>query len=164
MRVGSVSDWSSSGTSDHWAMDRWGVPHNMFGAIGEDFYGLVGRIVLVSALLENRLHVLFCALASAPEEERAGEPGTELAKACRDYLDRMAVERRPEALDVLAGAESALRRRNEVSDSREIRGWRQVPKRRRMDPARAVEWTSMHSEELPELLGDLLDAFRRCLA
>ncbi len=62
-------------------MDRWGVPHNMFGAIGEDFYGLVGRIVLVSALLENRLHVLFCALASAPEEERAGEPGTELAKA-----------------------------------------------------------------------------------
>jgi hypothetical protein len=60
---------------DHWAMetDRWGVPHNMFGAIGEDIYGLVGRITLVSAVLEDRLHVLFCALASAPQEERAGQ-------------------------------------------------------------------------------------------
>lgn len=148
--------------------DRWGVPHNMFGAIGEDFYGLVGRI---SALLENRLHVLYCALALAPEEERAGESGTELARACRHHLDRMAVERRPEALDVLTDAESALRRRHEVvhslwpfSGSSEIRGWRPVPAKRRRDRARAVEWTSMHSEELPEPLGDLLDAVRRCRA
>ena len=61
----------------------------MFGAVGEDFYGLVGRVALVATLLENRLHVLFCALASAPQDCLAGVAGTTFIKECSERLDRL---------------------------------------------------------------------------
>lgn len=47
----------------------------MFGEVHEDFYGLVGRVALVAALLEDRLHVLFCALALAPQDRSPVTPG-----------------------------------------------------------------------------------------
>lgn len=69
----------------------------MFGAVDEDFYGLVGRVALVATLLEDRLHVLFCVLAQAPQDSRAGEPGTRLVTECRERLGRFPAERRDEA-------------------------------------------------------------------
>lgn len=49
----------------------------MFGAHGEDFYGLIGRIALAAALLEDRLHVLYGALANVGQETKSGEPSIE---------------------------------------------------------------------------------------
>lgn len=66
--------------------DRWGVPSNMSGAVDEDFFGLVGRIVLVAALLEKRLYVLYSQLdrgqrvfmsACGLEGDRPVEPAAE---------------------------------------------------------------------------------------
>jgi hypothetical protein len=145
------------------------MPPNMFGPVPEDFYSLVGRIALVAALLENRLHVLLCALASEPEEKRAGEPGTKLIRACRRHVDAWPTDRQSEARAVLDDAEAALLRRHEVVHSLwpfggldETKGWRLVAPGRRSEPGQPVAWTSMAADELPGLLNDLLDVYARC--
>lgn len=66
----------------------------MFGPVPEDFYGLVGRVAMVAALLEDRLHVLFCGLAGASQNRMAGESGTTLVKECRARLRRFPSDRR----------------------------------------------------------------------
>lgn len=149
--------------------DRWGVPPGMFGAVDEDFYGLVGRVALVAALLEDRLHVLFCALSFAPQDRLAGETGTTLIKECTKRLDRFPAERRGEAAALLADAEAALRKRHEVvhslwpfTGSSPVRGWRNVPKSRRQHPAHPVAWTSLHADQLPDLVTDLVELVDRC--
>lgn len=141
----------------------------MFGAVNEDFYGLVGRVALVATLLEDRLHVLFCALASAPQDRLAGATGTTLIKECGAHLDRFPAERRDEARAVLADAEAALRKRHEVIHSlwpftgrSQVRGWRNVPKSRRQCDAQPVEWTSLHAEQLLDLLTNLVNLVDRC--
>ncbi len=141
----------------------------MFGAVDEDFYGLVGRVALVASLLEDRLHVLFCALASAPQDRLAGVAGTMLIKACRERLHRFPAERSVEASAFLADAEAALLKRHEVIHSlwpftaqSPVRGWRNVRENRRQDPDRPVEWTSLDAERLPDLLVDLVDLVDRC--
>jgi hypothetical protein len=118
--------------------DRWGVPRRMFGDVGEDFYGLVGRVALVATVLEDRLHVLFCALANASQEHLAGAPGTMLVRECRERLDHFPAERRDEVVALLADAEAGLLKRHEVIHSlwpfaaqSQVRGWRNVPERRR---------------------------------
>lgn len=149
--------------------DRWGVPPNMFGAVSEDFYGGVGRIALVSALLEDRLRVLFGLLADAVQEQQVGASGTELIKACRRHLGSLPADRVDAVQKLLADAESALLRRHEVihslwpfSGSVQVRGWRNVPASRRQDRDQPVEWTSMHSEELPDLVRELVELVARC--
>lgn len=104
-------------TSDSVGSDQWGVPVRMFGPVEEDFYGLVGRVVLLSTLLEDRLHVFFCALSGAPQSQLAAAPGAILIKQCSRRLDRLPADRRSEASTVLIEAEEALRRRNEVVHS-----------------------------------------------
>jgi len=147
--------------------DRWGIPAQMFGAVGDDFYGIVGRIVLVAALLEDRLHVLFCALANAPQDRLAGDAGTRLIRECRERLDNFPGERRDEVTAPLTGAETALLRRHEVIHSlwpftgqSEVRGWRNVP--RAVDSALIDRWSGRPSTPLPDLLHDLIDLVDRC--
>jgi len=141
----------------------------MFGDVPEDFYGLVGRVTLVATLLEDRLHVLYCALARAPQDSKAGEPGTVMIRECRSRLGKVRPERRDEAAAFLADAEAALLKRHEVVHSLwpfnqpgEVRGWRNVPSRRRSREDRPVEWTSLHEGELPNLLTTLVQLVDRC--
>lgn len=141
----------------------------MFGVVDEDFYGLVGRVALVATLLEDRLHVLLCSLASAPQDCLAGAPGTTLLAECRSRLDRFPAERRHQAAQFFADAEAALLKRHEVihslwpfAASSQVRGWRNVPMRRRQHADRPVEWTSLDSEQLPDLLTNLVELVGEC--
>lgn len=162
--------WGSRcGDTDAVESDQWGVPQRMFGDVEEDFYGLVGRITLVAALFEDRLHVLYSAVAQAPQECLAGQSGTLLIEGCRQRLDSVRPERRDEAAEFLAAAQVALLKRHEVvhslwpfSSRGEVRGWRNVPKSRRQRADRPVEWTSLHAGQLPGLLADLVDLVERC--
>ncbi len=149
--------------------DRWGVPAGMFGPVNEDFYGLVGRVALVATLLEDRLHVLFCSLARVPQDRMAGEPGTVLIKQCIQYLDRFSTCRHDEAAALFSDAEAALLKRHEVvhslwpfSAQDPVQGWRSVPKTRRQQHDRSVEWTSLRADELPDLVSTLVDLVDRC--
>lgn len=140
----------------------------MFGDVPEDFYGLVGRVALVAALLEDRLHVLFCALAHAPQDCMAGLPGTVLIDECRVRLDGVRAERRDEAAAFLDAAHAALLRRHEVVHSLwpftsqgEVHGWRNVPKSGRQS-GEPVAWSSLNAEQVPDLVADLVDIVERC--
>ena len=148
--------------------DRWGVPAAMFGDAPEDFYSLVGRVALISALLEDRLHVLYCALARAPQDCLAGEPGRLLIRKCRQHTDAVPDERRDDAEAFLDAADAALLLRNEVVHSLwpftgrdKTHGWRDIPRNRR-DSAEIVQWTSLDAGQLPELVVDLVGLVERC--
>jgi hypothetical protein len=154
----------------------------MFGAVEDDFYGLVGRITLVSALLEDRLYVLYCQLARRPPDELAtttdtaanlsnlaGKPGTVIINESRKLLHRFWPDRRDEAEAFLTGSASALRGRHEIvhslwpfSKPEPVRGWRHAPPGRRQEPDRPVEWTSLTADQLPELLTELVLLVGRC--
>jgi uncharacterized protein YbdZ (MbtH family) len=150
--------------------DRWGVPSWMFGSVDEDFYGLVGRITMVATLLEDRLHVLFGALAGTEQDYLAGKPGTMLIAECCNRLQRFPVQRRAEAAEFLGSARQALLQRHEVVHSLwpftardEVHGWRYVPtKNRRRSPEQPVEWTGLHAGQLPDLLRRLLELVTLC--
>lgn len=154
--------------TDGWYdVDRWGVPTNMFGPVGEDFYGLTGRIVLVSALLEQRLQDLYVAVARVPQGQMAGESGSSLIKALRRHLDGLPANRQEHASAVLSAAGAALARRHEVvhslwphTDAAPVRGWRGVRHRGGQD--QPWVWTATHADQLPDVLTDLIQAVRQC--
>lgn len=99
----------------------------------------------------------------------AGDPGKTLIEECRKRLERFSPERRNHVAALLTDAEEALRLRHEVvhslwpfSGAGPVRGWRNVPKNRREDPNRHVEWTAFCSEDLPSLVKDLVELVDRC--
>jgi hypothetical protein len=59
--------------------DRFGVPELMFGPVPDDFYSLVGRIALVSTLLEDRVLGLLWALDDESQPTHAGRPASQIA-------------------------------------------------------------------------------------
>lgn len=141
--------------------DRWGVPASMCGIHDEDFYGLVGRIALIAALLEDRLHVLYCSLAQVPQETRSGESGSALVKLCQARVERFPHEQQDKAVEVLRAASAALSRRHEVvhslwpgSAESEGRGWR--PARRPPEGRAPVHWTTLTAADLPTLVRELV--------
>lgn len=50
--------------------DRWGLPGNMFGPADDTFFGSVGRIVLIAAMLEDRLHTLYVRMAGVLQQDQ----------------------------------------------------------------------------------------------
>jgi hypothetical protein len=144
--------------------DRYRVPGRFFRDVPEDFYGLVGRVAMLSALLEDRLHVLYCALAGAHQDKLAGESGTRLVKECRERLDRLRDEHRAEAAAFLDRAQAALNRRHEVvhslwpfTEGPDARGWRDTR-------SQLAKWTELTASDLPMLVTDfvgLVDDVRR---
>ncbi len=72
--------------------DDYGVPQNMFGNVDEQFYGAVGRVALLAALLEEKLRTLVATTSGKPESAYAKWPATKLAKE----LDALALRLRDE--------------------------------------------------------------------
>jgi hypothetical protein len=65
--------------------DRYGIPSNYFGAVDDEFYGVVGRIVLVASLVELQLFHLLSTLdgRAGAQERHAGTPTTTMIRECR---------------------------------------------------------------------------------
>jgi hypothetical protein len=153
--------------------DAYGVPEGFFGRVPEEFYGLVGRVAMVAAIVDEKVSNLACGLhPEVMQQEYAGKP----AKALRD-LARAGLERTPDfkdrGIDLLDRTENGLRNRhalvhsvwpNPTVDS--ASGWRPLPRGQRSGDE-WIEWTetsiSRITEVLAELIGlvDELDQFRR---
>ncbi len=97
--------------------DSYAIPPNMFGNVPEEFFGALGRVVMVTALLELRLLDLVAALDHATQEEHAGKPARELIRACRALLPGQDPSLSAEALDMLDRVDDALGMRNAVVHS-----------------------------------------------
>jgi hypothetical protein len=69
--------------------DRYGIPDLLFGAVPDEFYDLVGRVVHVSALVEQRVLELVCSLDKEHVQARhAGKPGSVLIGIADKALDQ----------------------------------------------------------------------------
>jgi hypothetical protein len=128
--------------------DRWGVPDSMFGPIDEDLAGLIGRIAMVSALLESETEMLAAKLLHSPQEEFAGIGFRDALDAITKQIKAVDSSRRDLPEPTRATAESLIERlttttrlRNEVIHGvwarptvRNGYAWKHLPKRRQKSP------------------------------
>lgn len=144
--------------------DRFGVPENAFGLVPEDFYGLVGRIVMLAALVDDRVLSLLWALDSAPQQEHSGKPTDAVVRMIRARLESWPKTVDDEGEVLLKRAEAALRMRHALAHSlwpnptmEAAQGWRPLPRRKRAsaDPRDVVVWTRASEEMLVQAVGDL---------
>ncbi|MBZ5735140.1 hypothetical protein K8Z61_11605 [Nocardioides sp. TRM66260-LWL] len=63
-------------------VDAFGVPDTLLGPLPDEFYGAVGRIICLSALLENKMLSLYQALTGSQQDEHTRLPLSELVNRC----------------------------------------------------------------------------------
>jgi len=96
--------------------DSFGIPDELLGPHPEEFYGAVGRIVTLSALLENGLLSLVEKLKSDPQGSLAKLPATDLVVEGRKHLSRFDdAAQRARAESFFADLDGALKQRNDVT-------------------------------------------------
>src|SRR3954471_17170589 len=95
-------------------VDDYGVPSNLIGTHHKDFFPLLGRIVALSATLENHVLVIYQSLVGAAQKEYTNVPIGKLLERCRKELHRL--DARPsdrQLVDAfLTKAEAIIERRN----------------------------------------------------
>lgn len=138
-------------------VDDYGVPSNLIGTHADDFFALLGRIVALSASLENRVLVIYQSLVGAAQNEYTTVPVGKLLKRCHKELHRL--DGHPgdrQLLEVfLSKAETVIERRNDyvhnlwpAQPGGRLFGWR-PPRAKGAQEAITVEAT------LPEMRNDL---------
>jgi hypothetical protein len=70
-------------------VDDYGVPSNLMGPHHEAFFALLGRIVALSARLENHVLVVYQSLVGAAQNEYTNVPVGKLLERCRRELHRL---------------------------------------------------------------------------
>ncbi|MBV8998239.1 MAG: hypothetical protein JO304_04210, partial [Solirubrobacterales bacterium] len=74
-----AEDWDNALGKDDFivravTVDDYGVPSNLMGTHHEDFFALLGRIVALSAVLENHVLVIYQFLVGAAQGEHTNVP------------------------------------------------------------------------------------------
>jgi hypothetical protein len=114
-----AEEWNSeSGDEDflieYVTPDAYGVPSNLLGRHREDMFSMVGRIVMLSATLENRLLSIYQSLVGAGQNKFTTVPVGQLIDRCGSELDRL--DDRPDHRQLmetfLADAKVVIERRN----------------------------------------------------
>jgi hypothetical protein len=146
--------------------DQYGVPLNLLPKAPEEFYGRLGRIVHLAALLETRLYDLYCRLSGFPPEDRAGDRASAIIKACEELAGGLDDESMcASVVEFLERARSALETRNAVVHSlwpTEGVGWRYVGKKRRKDDGRMTATTGIATQDLRGVVTELVFLCERC--
>lgn len=145
--------------------DRFGVPDNLMGPHPDDFFGRVGRVVTLSALLENRLLGLV-QLQAGPQHPPLNKlPPSKLIAKGREHLDCFAD---PTDLvlakEFFTRAKQAMEKRNDVvhnlwpaQDDGTLFGWRISHDQPILYPAITTEHM-----ELQELVITLVELLADC--
>lgn len=99
--------------------DEFGIPVNMFGPIDPELPALVGRIVMLTALLETKLAALSAAIADDPQGAYYGRPPRANVSFCIERLTGLGGSPAEDAWAASATAlvercHSAMKRRNSV--------------------------------------------------
>jgi len=146
--------------------DRFGVPENMFGPVPDDFYGLVGRIALVSALLEDKVMTMLYSLDTRPHPTYAGLPVSQIAPEIRKRLKRRAEVLGGNLVDeidrALTASTTALDQRHALIHSlwpnptmERAQGWRSK-RMKGSEHGSEIIWTETNQEELQACLDELV--------
>lgn len=97
--------------------DRYGIPSRFFGQVDAEFFGLIGRVAMVAAVLENRLTVLVTELTGSPQDKQAGKMSSELIAEIEKELDKRSAEFKAEGNVLIVRLQAAFAGRNEVVHS-----------------------------------------------
>ncbi len=143
--------------------DEYGIPSNYFGVKQEEFYGIVGRVVMLASLVELRLLYLLHALD--PETGRdvhAGKPGAALIKLCRQHLSGLPTQLARDGVDLVSQVATTLEERNTVVHSLwpspgmdKLYRWRPAPKGKRTSPTSYTVGDETSEAELRSLIEQL---------
>lgn len=96
------------------ARDSYGIPDNMFGEMPDELPALIGRIIMVWAVMEQHLHGLACGMALVPDTSLYGS-AEQMTGKCREHLDALPVRRRPAVSSLLDEIDEAREKRNDVA-------------------------------------------------
>jgi len=143
---------------DYGAVDRFGVPNRFFGPHPGEFYGMIGRITCLSALLEHQLLVAYQTMTNSMQDEHVRlSAGQLLDRAQREVSTVRDSGAKQTLQDYLNRVGAALRLRNDfihslwpAQDGERLLGWR---------PSRAQDSNPAKTDELLETTLDEIKAF-----
>ncbi|MBS1887510.1 MAG: hypothetical protein JSU06_10015 [Actinobacteria bacterium] len=160
-----IEDWADDEdfVIDRGDPDRFGVPPNLMGRHPEEFFSILGRIVALSAILENKILVFYQHLVGGSQDEHTGMPVGRLIAKARQELHRLPPEDRQLAEDFLLDAKAITEKRNDyvhnlwpVQGGGRLFGWRAVPKQKAPSASVTTEGTLEEMRYDLERLVDLL--------
>jgi hypothetical protein len=147
--------------------DRFGVPPNLMGRHPEEFFSILGRIVALSAILENKILVFYQYLVGRRQDEHTGLSVGQLIAGAQQELQRLPPRDRQLAVDFLLDAKAITEKRNDyvhnlwpVQGGGRLFGWRAVSKKK--DPSASITTEGTLEEMRYDLkrLVDLLEVDR----
>lgn len=138
----------------------------MFGPVPDDFYGLVGRIALVSTLLEDKVMTMLYSLDTKPHPTYSGKPASQIAPEIRKRLDRLAEVLGQGLVDqietALAASTMVLEERHALIHSlwpnptmEMAQGWRSK-RVKGSENGSEITWTETNKEKLQACLNELV--------
>ena len=138
-------------------------PGDVFGRVPEEFYGLLGRVVMLSTLVEDRTLMLLWALDDQPQPTHAGKPFWQLQQLIEQRLGAVAPGDRQEIGDVLARVAAVLDRRNGLVHSLwpnptldEAKGWRSKRVPKGTPGFSEIVWTPTSSRAMSDDVAELI--------
>lgn len=150
------------------ARDAYGIPANHFGNVPEEFFGLVGRVVMMAATVEDRLVTLVETLTvpPVPQSQYAGQ----MANSSLDLIERLLTDRpgvfAGRVRKMRADLEPLLKLRNAVVHSlwpnptmAHAYGHRGVRKNLRVDDVHFSQEIFTNEADLKSLIGGLADMY-----
>jgi hypothetical protein len=141
-------------------VDGYHLPHGILGRHPDEFYGAVGRVVCVCAVIEDQVTTLRHTLAGLSQGERTHEPVDRQIKVARSHLPVLDDSARLLVGQYLDAAAAAFRHRNELVHSSfpaqpDGRLWGHRPTRDRMVTDGRADTVETSLGELLEFIGRL---------
>lgn len=93
-------------------MDSYGIPDNLFGRVDERFYGGLGRVVVLSALLDDMLVRLRQSLVNEFQSVSAAKFGKDIRDLCLDAAESAPPHLRDEVRAIIKQAQRLHAQRN----------------------------------------------------
>lgn len=163
-----AEDWSDEHfVTDRVMPDRFGVPPYLMGRHPEEFFSILGRIVALAAILENKILVFYQYLVGRRQDEHTGLSVGQLIANGLQQRHRLPPADRELAEEFLLEARAVIDKRNDYvhnlwpaqGDGR-LFGWRAVSKRKAETASITTEGTlSEMGDDLMRLV-DLLEVNR----
>ncbi|WP_020691793.1 hypothetical protein [Aeromicrobium massiliense] len=97
--------------------DKYGLPQGVLGPLPDDFFSCLGRVVCVSAVLEQQLEALYeqMALRGSPVGKQL--PASECVQRCLKLVEELPAYARPRVHEYLVAVEGVLDKRNSLVHS-----------------------------------------------
>lgn len=135
----------------------------MFGPVPEAFYGLVGRVVMLSTLVEDRTVMLLWALDDKPQPTHAGKPFRQLRELIEQRVGTVDADLCAQITDVVARVGAAMDRRNGLVHSLwpnptldKAQGWRSKRVAKGSPGDSEIVWTPTSARAMTDDVAELI--------